>query len=165
MWILPKRSNYGRILHQRGHEEKEDWIELAKDILIHIQLRDNLEKTLIVEDHDNKSERRILIKPNSLPVEEGRFLKSCSRRLTYCWPCCNILWYKYKILAVALQISCACRRLNSNLATIRHAYNLGNKTSQTTTSPCLKATVDDDNVSHKWVMTRFDGDLQFVFPC
>ena len=75
MWIPPERSNYGRILHQRGHEEKEDWIELAKDILIHIQLRDNLEKTLIVEDHDNKSGRRILIKPNSLPVEEGRFFK------------------------------------------------------------------------------------------
>ena len=75
MLIPPKKSNYGRILLQRGHEEKEDWIELAKDILIHIQLRDNLEKTLVVEDHDNKSGRRILIKPNSLPVEEKSFLK------------------------------------------------------------------------------------------
>ena len=43
---------------------KEYWIESAKDILIDIQLRDNLEKTVVLlEDDDN--ERRILLKPKS----------------------------------------------------------------------------------------------------
>jgi hypothetical protein len=52
-----------------GHEVKNDWINLAKDILIHIQLRDKLEKTIVVRDHDDDSERRILLKPNSLEEE------------------------------------------------------------------------------------------------
>ena len=42
---------------------KEDWIQRAKRILIQIQLRDNLEKTLVLRDYTGKSERRILIKP------------------------------------------------------------------------------------------------------
>ena len=43
---------------------KEYWIESAKHILIHIQLRDNLEKTVVVLDYDD-TERRILLKPNT----------------------------------------------------------------------------------------------------
>ena len=39
---------------------KEDWIESAKNILIQIQLRDNLEKTVVMRDHAG-NERRILI--------------------------------------------------------------------------------------------------------
>ena len=50
---------------------KEDWIESAKYILIHIQLRDNLEKTVVMRDYTNEGcERRIMIKPKSL---EGSF--------------------------------------------------------------------------------------------
>ena len=52
---------------------KEYWIESAKCILIHIQLRDNLEKTIVMQDYDG-SERRILLKPkSSLDLEEGSF--------------------------------------------------------------------------------------------
>ena len=47
------------------HRVKEDWIESARRILIHIQLRDNFEKTVVVRDYDGY-ERRILIKPKSL---------------------------------------------------------------------------------------------------
>ena len=52
---------------------KEYWIELAKRVLIRIQLRDNLEKTIVVLDYDD-NERRILLKPRSslaLDLEEG----------------------------------------------------------------------------------------------
>ena len=52
---------------------KDEWIEMAKRILIHIQLRDNLEKTVIVRDYDG-NERRILLKPKSLFEEEGCFV-------------------------------------------------------------------------------------------
>lgn len=52
---------------------KEDWIEWAKDILTHIQLRDSLEKTVVVLDY-NGNERRILINPkSSFNLEEGSF--------------------------------------------------------------------------------------------
>ena len=52
---------------------KEYWIELAKHILIDIQLRDNLEKTIVMLDYDG-SERRISLKPKfSLDLEEGSF--------------------------------------------------------------------------------------------
>ena len=43
---------------------KEYWIESAKDILIDIQLRDNLEKTVVLLDNDG-NERRTLLKPGS----------------------------------------------------------------------------------------------------
>ena len=43
---------------------KEYWIESAKDILIDIQLRDNLEKTVVMLEDDG-NERRILLKPKS----------------------------------------------------------------------------------------------------
>ena len=56
--------------HTRPDRVKEDWIESAKRILIHIQLRDNLEKTVVMRDYEGY-ERRILIKPKSL--EEGSF--------------------------------------------------------------------------------------------
>jgi hypothetical protein len=42
----------------------EDWIESAKHILFHIQLRDSLEKTIVVLDY-NRNERRILLKPKN----------------------------------------------------------------------------------------------------
>jgi hypothetical protein len=74
MWVPPRNAKFfWRPLGPLTSEEKleEDWIKLAKDILIHIQLRDNLEKTLVVEDHNNDRERRILIKPNSIKLEEG----------------------------------------------------------------------------------------------
>jgi len=49
---------------------KDEWIELAKRILIHIQLRDNLEKTIVVRDYDG-NERRILLKPKPLFEDEA----------------------------------------------------------------------------------------------
>lgn len=52
---------------------KEDWINFAKGILTHIQLRDNLQKTVVVLDYDG-SESRILLNPkSSIDLEEGRF--------------------------------------------------------------------------------------------
>ena len=54
---------------------KEYWIESAKRILIHIQLRDNLEKTVVMLDNDG-NERRIVVKPESSldsGFEEGSF--------------------------------------------------------------------------------------------
>jgi hypothetical protein len=39
---------------------KEDWIESAKRVLIQIQLRNNLEKTVVVRDYGD-NERRFLI--------------------------------------------------------------------------------------------------------
>jgi len=55
------------IYEDRAHTDKvkEDWIESAKCILIRIQLRDNLEKTVIMRDYDGY-ERRISLKPKSL---------------------------------------------------------------------------------------------------
>lgn len=45
------------------------WIESVKHILIQIQLRDNLEKTIVVRDDGD--ERRILLKPKtSIDLEE-----------------------------------------------------------------------------------------------
>ena len=50
---------------------KKEWIEPAKRILIRIQLRDNLEKTVAVLDYDG-NESRIVIKPkSSFDLEEG----------------------------------------------------------------------------------------------
>ena len=50
----------------------DDWIESAKRILIHTQLCDNLEKTIVIRDDSNSSERRIVIKPkSSFDLEEG----------------------------------------------------------------------------------------------
>ena len=49
---------------------KDDWIELAKRILLHIQFRDNLEKRIVVLDYDG-NEKRILLKPKSIFEEEG----------------------------------------------------------------------------------------------
>jgi hypothetical protein len=51
---------------------KDEWIEMAKRILIHIQLRDNLEKTIVVRDYDGNEILRILLKPKSL-FGEGSF--------------------------------------------------------------------------------------------
>ena len=49
-----------------------EWIESAKRMMIQIQLRDNLEKTVIMRDHDDRNETRILIKPkSSFDFEEG----------------------------------------------------------------------------------------------
>ena len=52
----------------------EDWIESAKRILTQIQLRDNLEKTVVLRDLVGDDERRILIK-SSFEFEEGRLLE------------------------------------------------------------------------------------------
>ena len=70
----PPKANVRRYhLKNNSHSETvNDWIILAKHILIHIQLRDNLEKTvLVVWDYYDGNERRILLKPKSL--EEGSF--------------------------------------------------------------------------------------------
>ena len=48
----------------RREREKEEWIESAKHILIQIQLRDNLEKIVVLRDYDD-NERQFLIKPKS----------------------------------------------------------------------------------------------------
>ena len=52
-----KRSDRGKF--------QKDWIKAAKRILIHIQLRDNLEKTIVVRDYDGSGGRQIVIKPTS----------------------------------------------------------------------------------------------------
>ena len=52
----------------------EDWIESAKRILTQIQLRDNLENTVVLRDLVGDDERRILIK-SSFEFEEGRLLE------------------------------------------------------------------------------------------
>lgn len=60
-------------LRKRKLKVIKDWIKLAKNILIHIQLRDNLEKTVVVLDYDG-NERRILLKPkSSIDLEERSF--------------------------------------------------------------------------------------------
>ena len=46
---------------------KEDWIKTAQRILIQIQLRDKLEKTLVLRDYTG--ERQILIKPEERQSE------------------------------------------------------------------------------------------------
>jgi hypothetical protein len=54
-------------------ERLNEWIESAKRILIEIQLRDKLEKMVVVRDYVG-NERRILIKPkSSIDIEEGSF--------------------------------------------------------------------------------------------
>ena len=50
---------------ERVDRIKEEWIEAAKRVLIHIQLRDNFEKTVVVRDCGGNNERRIVIKPKS----------------------------------------------------------------------------------------------------
>ena len=72
----PPIANFLRML---SHEQRartvrtiEDWIESAKRILIQIQLRDNLEKTVVLREYDG-NERRILIKPKSSFDFEGSF--------------------------------------------------------------------------------------------
>ena len=77
MTTPPPIANVWHILPQeqtaRTDRVKDNWIELAKRVLIHIQLRDNLEKTVVVRNYDG-NERRILIKPKSSFVfEEGSF--------------------------------------------------------------------------------------------
>ena len=69
----PPPANLWPPQQQRTHTDrvKDEWIESAKHILIHIQLRDNLEKAVVVRDYDG-NERRILLKPKSL-FEEGGF--------------------------------------------------------------------------------------------
>jgi len=68
------RTHLGNIAWlQHADRLKDEWIELAKRILIHIQLRDNLEKTVVLRDYDSGNERRISLKPKSLFEEEGRF--------------------------------------------------------------------------------------------
>ena len=49
---------------------KQQWIELAKSILTHIQLRDKLEKTVVVRHYDGK-ESRILLNQSSFNLEGG----------------------------------------------------------------------------------------------
>ena len=51
-------------LDARKDKAIEEWIKSAKIVLIHIQLRDNLKKTIVVRDYDS-SERQIVIKPIS----------------------------------------------------------------------------------------------------
>jgi hypothetical protein len=60
---------------QRNSAERlKEWIESAKHILIEIQLRDNLKKTVVVRDYDG-NERRILMKPkSSIVIEERNFV-------------------------------------------------------------------------------------------
>lgn len=58
MWHLSPEEQ-----HARAERAKEDWIESVERVLIQIQLRDNLEKTLVVRDSRDNSERRILLKP------------------------------------------------------------------------------------------------------
>ena len=72
----PPPANFWPPQEQRAHTDrvKDEWIEMAKRILIHIQLRDNLEKTVVVRDYDGGNERRILLKPKSLSdLGEGSF--------------------------------------------------------------------------------------------
>jgi hypothetical protein len=70
----PPPPNLWPPLQQRAQTDrvKDEWIELAKQILIHIQRRDNLEKTVVVQDYDG-NERRILLTPKSLFEEDGRY--------------------------------------------------------------------------------------------
>jgi hypothetical protein len=63
-WRIQPLEQEQREQREREHRVKEDWIESAKRVLIHIQLRDNLEKTVVVRDYDG-IERRIVIKPKS----------------------------------------------------------------------------------------------------
>lgn len=61
---------------QRAYTDrlKDEWIQLAKCILISIQLRDNLDKTVVVQDYNSGKESRILLKPkSSFDLEEGSF--------------------------------------------------------------------------------------------
>ena len=69
MRITPPMAN---VWHTPPHEQcartekvKEEWIETAKLIMIQIQPRDNLEKTVVLWDDFDGNERRILIKPKS----------------------------------------------------------------------------------------------------
>ena len=67
VWHIP-----AQVPSEHSERVKEDWIEAAKRILIHIQLRDNLEKTVVIREYDG-NERRIAIKPkSSFDLEEGR---------------------------------------------------------------------------------------------
>jgi hypothetical protein len=66
MWLLSAEEQRARV-----DRAKEEWIESVKRVLIQIQLRDNLEKILVVRD--SNSERRILLKLNSAVIEEGTF--------------------------------------------------------------------------------------------
>ena len=66
IWLIPYDEQ-----RTRADRVKEYWIDLAKHVLTQIQLRDNLEKTVVVLDYDGSNETRILIKPNSSPGFEG----------------------------------------------------------------------------------------------
>ena len=70
----PTPPNLFPRLQQRAQTDrgKDEWIELAKHILIQIQRRDNLEKTVIVQEYDG-NERQISLKPKSLFEEDGRY--------------------------------------------------------------------------------------------
>jgi hypothetical protein len=77
MMTPPPKSNVWRIAPQQEQcaltdGERKDWIKLAIRILTDIQIRDNLEKTVIMRDYGG-NERRILIKPKSLEELEGSF--------------------------------------------------------------------------------------------
>ena len=55
---------------QKEQRAKDNWIGLAKNILTQVQLRDNLEKSIVVRSED-ELERRILLKPAPFGFEEG----------------------------------------------------------------------------------------------
>ena len=57
----------------RTERAKKKWIRAAKRILVHIQFRDKLEKTVVLRDYSSgRSERRIVIRPkSSFELEEG----------------------------------------------------------------------------------------------
>jgi len=61
---------------QHTDRVNDELIELAKRILTHIQLRDNLEKTVILRDYESGNERRILLKPKSLFEETEVLLEA-----------------------------------------------------------------------------------------
>ena len=54
---------------QKEQRAKDNWIGSARHILTQIQLRDNLEKSIVVRSAD-ELERRILLKPAPIGFEE-----------------------------------------------------------------------------------------------
>jgi hypothetical protein len=72
-----ERAPIANVLSHQGQrdEMKEDWINWAKGILTHIQLRDNLEKTVVMRDYDGNESRILLHPKSSLDSEEGCLLE------------------------------------------------------------------------------------------
>lgn len=64
LWGLPLAERNACI-----EQVKESWIEAAKRVLVQVQLHDNVEKTLIMRDHEG--ERKTLIKPRKEVSLEG----------------------------------------------------------------------------------------------